>query len=82
MAVPKKAYMTECWPSRLSSSNLPVVSDVSLEKAEAMQTTMVGDMCRRWGTVANLGGLLSSFCIFSDSLNSSHFSSLHELGET
>ena len=81
LAIPKKARQTECWPSRLVENTVPpVLCEEKLEDMEALQTTMVGDMCQRWGNVGNLSGLLSSFCIFSDSLSSSYYAILHQRG--
>jgi len=82
-AIPEKARHTECWPSWLveNTATQQVPCKESQEELEAPQTTTVGDMCQRWGTIGNLGGLLSSFCIFSDNLTSSHFSILYQRGE-
>ncbi len=83
MSIPKKARFTEFWPSRLcgSTSSVPLPNVEESETIETIQTTAISDICWQWGTVSNLSGLLSSFCIFSDSLNHSHFSTLFQQGK-
>ncbi len=52
----------------------------SAEKGEGLVTTPIGEALWQWGSVTNLRGLVSSFCIFNDTLSSSNFMTLYRKG--